>query len=106
MEIKDATKVNTAVVTALGLVGGWVSARESGIRPLGGVLLGAAGAWAARTWLKRDGTAVAVGLTALYVAAFGVSHPLSAKIGAWPSVIAVTAITAGTAHLVSDRKRP
>ena len=38
MSIKPAASVNTAPVVALGLVGGWLTARETGIRPLGGVV--------------------------------------------------------------------
>ena len=44
----------------------------------------------------------AAGLSALYVGAFGLSHPLAKRIGAWPSVLAVTAVASGTAYLVSD----
>lgn len=52
--LKPASAVNTAPVTTAGLIGGWLSARESGIRPLGTVLLGVGLAWAARTWIARD----------------------------------------------------
>ncbi|MFT4216493.1 MAG: hypothetical protein QM619_04815 [Micropruina sp.] len=103
--MKPAKDVNTAAVTAVGLIGGWLTARESGIRPLGGVLLGIAGGWAARTWYVRHGLGTAAGLSALYLAAFGASHPLAKRIGAWPSVLAVTAVVTGTAHLVSDAER-
>lgn len=103
--MKPAKDVNTSAVTAVGLIGGWLTARESGIRPLGGVLLGVAGAWAARTWYVRHGWAAAAGLSALYVAAFGLSHPLAKRIGGWPSVLAVTAVASGTAHLVSDAEK-
>jgi len=102
--LKPAADVNTAAVTALGLVGGWLSARESGIRPLGGVLLGAAGAFAGRTWLRRDGAATTALLSALYVGGFGASHPLAKRIGAWPSVLAVTAAASGAAWALSDRR--
>ncbi len=104
-DMKPAKDVNTAAVTAVGLIGGWLTARESGIRPLGGVLLGVAGAWAARTWYARHGLAAAAGLSALYVGAFGLSHPLAKRIGAWPSVLAVTALASGTAYLVSDAEK-
>lgn len=87
---------------ALGLVGGYLTARESGIRPLGGVVLAAAGALALRTALARRGPAVAVGLGALYVGGFGASHPLAKKLGAWPSVLVVTAVNALAAHLLVD----
>ncbi len=102
--MRESQDVSTATVVAAGLVGGYLTARETGIRPLGGVVLGAAGLWAARTWLDRDGPAAAAGLSGLYLAAFGASHPLAKKIGAWPSVFAVTAVAAGAAFLVSDRR--
>lgn len=101
--LKAARSVNTAPVTALGLIGGWLSARESGIRPLGTVLLGAGLAWAARTWASRDGLPTAMGLSALYVTAFGASHPLAKRIGSWPAVLLVTAAASGAAYVVSDR---
>lgn len=103
--MKSANDVSTATVTAVGLVGGWLTARETGVRPLGGVLLGAAGFWAGRTWLARDGAGVTAALSGLYLAAFAASHPLSKRIGPWPSVIAVTAVASGAAFIASDRKR-
>lgn len=103
--MRDPADVSTAAVTAVGLVGGWLTARESGFRPLGGVVLGAAGVWAGRTWLARDGAAVTAGLSALYLAAFAGSHPLAKKIGAWPAVLSVTAVASGAALVVSDLRR-
>ncbi|MFN8098769.1 MAG: hypothetical protein U0Q21_10855 [Dermatophilaceae bacterium] len=103
--LKSATDVATAPLVALGLAGGYLVARETGIRPLGGVLLGAAGLLAGRTWLARGGPAVAGGLGALYLLAFGASHPLAKQIGAWPSVGVVTAVAAGAAYAASDRRR-
>lgn len=100
--MREPNDVNTATVTALGLVGGWLVARESGIRPLGGVLFGAAGAYAGRTWLHRHGVLPAAGLGALYLGAFGASHGLAKRIGAWPAVLSVAAAASGAA-LVSDR---
>ena len=41
--LKKAKNVKTAPLVATGLIGGWLTARETGIRPLGGVILGAAG---------------------------------------------------------------
>ena len=37
-------RIGTAPIAAAGLVGGYYVARETGIRPLGGVVLAAAGA--------------------------------------------------------------
>ncbi|MFC7405143.1 hypothetical protein [Georgenia alba] len=106
MQLPDPFDVRTAPVSAIGLIGGYAAARITGRRPLGGLVLAAAGAMAARTWVARDGIAAAAGLTAGYVAAFGLSHPLAKKVGAWPSVLAVTAAHAAAAHVVSDRYRP
>lgn len=104
--MKPAADVQTAPVAALGLIGGYLTARESGIRWLGGVVLGAAGIYAGRSWFARGGVKDTAILTALYLGGFGGSHPLAKKIGAWPSVLAVTAVSAGAAAVMSDSKRP
>ncbi|KAB1502719.1 hypothetical protein F7230_06775 [Corynebacterium sp. 320] len=100
--LKSARDVNTAAVVSTGLIGGWLTARETGIRPLGGVILAAAGGYAARSWAAKAGAPVAAGLTAAYVGAFGASHPLAKKIGAWPAVLTVTGTVAGLAYALSD----
>ncbi|MBM7502528.1 hypothetical protein M3C58_03800 [Brachybacterium muris] len=100
--LKPAEKVNTAPVVAVGLIGGYVTARETGIRPLGGVVLAAAGIWAGRTWLARRGPATTAVLGATYLLGFGLSHPLAKKIGAWPAVLTVAGVSAGASALLSD----
>lgn len=102
--LKKAKDVDTAATTALGLIGGWLTARETGIRPLGGVVLGAAGAWAARSWAAKTNPKTTAALVATYLGAFGASHPLAKKIGAWPSVLAATAAASGAARVLSDKK--
>lgn len=104
MTLKSAKDVNTSSLVGLGLIGGWLTARETGIRPLGTVPMIAALGWANRTWAAKGGVPLAVGLTGTFIGAFGASHPLAKKIGAWPSVIAVTAVAAGAAHFLSDVK--
>lgn len=79
---------------AVGLIGGYATARYSGTRPLGGAVLAAAGVAAGSQWVKR-GPAVTAVLSVAYLGAFGASHPLAKKIGAWPSVLAVTALATG-----------
>src|SRR5690625_7941303 len=74
LSLKPADAVSTAPVVAAGLIGGWLIARETGIRPLGGVALGAAGLYAGRTWLARRGAATTAVLGATYVLGFGLSH--------------------------------
>lgn len=103
MNLKPAADVQTAPLTVLGLAGGYLTARETTIRPLGGVVLGLAGAYAGRTWLAKGGAAETALLTALYVGGFGASHPLAKKIGAWPSVAAVTALSAAASYALVDR---
>ncbi|MFW9114354.1 hypothetical protein [Corynebacterium striatum] len=104
IDVKRPKQVSTATTVALGLIGGWVTAKETGIRPLGGVILGAAGIWAGRSWLDKTNPATTAALSALYLGAFGASHPLAKKIGAWPSVLTVTAASAGAAYFLSDAK--
>lgn len=102
--MKDAHEVSTAPLVALGLVGGFLTARETGIRPLGGVVLAAAGAYDARTWYAKRGWPTATALGLGYLGGFGLSHPLAKKIGAWPAVLTVTAASAGAAHLAVDAR--
>lgn len=104
MALRDAHLVQTAPVTALGLVGGYLTARESGVRPLGGVVLGAAGLLAGRTWLARTGPATTAALSAIYLGGFGASHPLAKKVGAWPAVLGVAAVSAAASYALVDRK--
>lgn len=92
------------VLSTAGLLGGYQTARATGNRQLGGAVLAAAGAGAFMGWKKNAGVGVATALTATYVVAFGASHPLAKKIGAWPAVYAVTGATA-LASLVAGRKR-
>lgn len=104
MALRDAHLVQTAPVTALGLVGGYLVARETGIRPLGGVVLGGAGLLAGRSWLAKTDAVTTAGLSAIYLGGFGASHPLAKKVGAWPAVLGVAALSAGASYLLSDRK--
>lgn len=99
-----AAGLPTAPVVAAGLIGGYSVARFSGVRPAGGAVLAAAGGVAWREWQREQGGVVATALLTTYVAGFGLSHPLARKIGAWPSVLAVTAVSAGAAHVVHDRR--
>lgn len=104
INLKKPQDVNTSFVVCLGLIGGWLTARETGIRPLGGVVLGAAGLWAGRSWLAKTNPATTAALTATYLGAFGLSHPLAKKIGAWPAVLAVTGVASSAACVLSDIK--
>ena len=94
----------TAPVVATGLIGGFAIARFSGRRELGGLFLAACGVWSARQWNRVGGPGLAVGLGLTYAGAFGASHPLAKQIGAWPSVLAVTAAASAAAAALADRR--
>ncbi|MFJ7332724.1 hypothetical protein ACIQU3_30240 [Streptomyces sp. NPDC101110] len=97
-------KVPSAVVAASGLVGGYGVARWTRQRPLGGVVLAAAGVAAARQWRQQAGGPAAGALSAAYVAAFAGSHPLAKKVGAWPAVFGVAGAVALASWAVADRR--
>jgi hypothetical protein len=103
--MNDTPASLTSAVAALGLSGGFLVARRTGRRELGGALFAAAGVWCARDWYRAAGPAAAAGLGALYVAAMGGSHPLAKQIGAWPSVAVVTAVTVAATELVTRTAR-
>jgi hypothetical protein len=94
----------TAPLAAGSLIGGYLAARLTKKRPLGGVVLAAGGAVCTWQWLHRVGKLPAAGLLVTYLGAFGASHPLAKRIGAWPSVLSVAALSGGTAWVVSDRR--
>jgi hypothetical protein len=99
--MRSRSAVPSSAIAALGLAGGFAVARRTGRRDLGGALFAAAGAWSARDWYRGSGPAAAAGLSVLYAAAMGGSHPLAKRIGAWPSVLAVTAVTAAAIEAVT-----
>ncbi|NKX51294.1 hypothetical protein HER39_12100 [Arthrobacter deserti] len=94
----------TPLITSAALIGGFKTAPATGDRPLGGPVLAAAGGAAYSIWQREAGTGTAAALTGVYLAAFGLSHPLAREIGAWPSVYTVRAATAA-ASLVFGRRR-
>ncbi|MBW5423114.1 hypothetical protein GKQ77_16330 [Streptomyces sp. BG9H] len=97
-------KIPGAVVAAGGLVGGYSVARFTKKRPLGGVVLAAAGGVAARQWQQVARGKAAAALSAVYLAGFAGSHPLAKKVGAWPSVLGVAGVVGGVSYLVADRQ--
>jgi len=97
--------VPTAPIASGSLVGGYLAARLTHKRPLGGVVLAAGGIACTSQWVRRGGKGPAAGLLATYLAAFGLSHPLAKRIGAWPAVLSVAALSGAAAWLVSDRRR-
>jgi len=99
-------RLPTAAITAGSLIGGWQLARRTGNRSLGGVVLAAGGVLAGREWARQTSPAVTGALVATYVGAFGLSHPLAKRIGAWPAVLAVSALTAAASYAAADRRAP
>ncbi len=97
-------RIPTAAVTAGSLIGGWQVARRTGIRPLGAVVLAAGGVVAGREWARRTSPVVTAALAATYVGAFGLSHPLAKRIGSWPAVLVVSALTAAASYAAADRR--
>src|SRR5699024_11205556 len=100
--IKPAESVKTAPVVAAGLIGGWLAARETGISPLGCVVLAAADFYEGRTWLARRGHGTTSVLGATYMLVLGLSHPLAKRIGAWPAFLTVISASATASALLSD----
>jgi hypothetical protein len=100
-----AARVPTAPLAATGLIAGFAVAVASGSRPLGGAVMATCGLTCIAIWLKRDGRRVAVQLTAAGLAAFVLSHVLGMVIGAWPSVLVVSAVTAALCWRLSDSRR-
>ena len=96
-------RVPTAPVVAGSLIGGYYVARKTHIRPLGGAVLALGGFVAEREWAKHAGPINAAVLGSVYFGAFAVSHPLAKKIGPWPAVLTVAAVSAGAAWALSDR---
>ncbi len=101
--MRRVKNVPTATIVATGLIGGFATARYSGRRELGGVVLGSAGALASRSWLRSSGPGVTGLLLGTYLAAFGISHPLAKQIGAWPAVGVVTVAATGLTYALADR---
>jgi hypothetical protein len=97
-------RVPTSLLAAFGLIAGFGTATGTGSRPLGGAVMAVFGLTCIYFWVRRDGNATAVRLTLVGLAAFVLSHVLGLAIGAWPSVLLVSAATAWFCWLWSDSK--
>lgn len=93
------------LTASAGLLGGYKAARATGVRPVGGVVLAAAGTAAFLMWKRNAGTGRAVALTGTYLAAFGASHPLAKKMGSLPAVYTATGATALASLLFGRSKK-
>lgn len=89
----------------LALILAFAVADLTGVRPLGGIVLFAGTVWCALEWRRNHGLAVALGLVAVVLAGFALSHPLGGEIGAWRSV-AVVAGTVGVVIWAAIGRRP
>jgi hypothetical protein len=92
----------TAPVASGSLIVGFAVAASTGSRPLGGVVLAAGGLWCVREWARRCGGRTAAALGGVGLAAFAASHALAPVIGAWPSVLLVSAAMAAAAWTQAD----
>jgi hypothetical protein len=90
-------------VAAGSLILGYAVASGTGSRPLGGVVLAAGGVWCVAAWRSRRGGRAAAGLAGAGLTAFVLSHVLAPTIGAWPSVLTVSAAMAAIAWTQADR---
>jgi hypothetical protein len=99
------TRFPSALLVAVGLAAGFGVAQGTGIRALGGALFALGGLGAGWLWVQRRGWAMALGLGALYVAAFVLAHVLAIGVGfpAWLAVTLVTLAAAGVTYWTADR---
>lgn len=98
----DVMRALTAALAAGSLIGGYYAARTTKKRELGGAVLAAGAATCTVSWWRIAGPAPAIGSLAIMLGAFGASHPLAKKIGAWPSVLGVSAVTAVTSYALTS----
>jgi hypothetical protein len=82
----------TWLIAPLSLLLGFGVADVTGVRALGGVVLFLAALWCGLEWRRTRGLAVALGLVAVYLVAFGLSHPLGKAIEPWPAVLVVSLV--------------
>jgi hypothetical protein len=91
------------LLTSAGLLGGFGVARATGARWAGGAVLAGVGAGVFALVRRSGGPWRATAVVVTYLGAFGGSHPLAKRLGAWPSVLAVAGATAVPAALLAER---
>ena len=96
--------IPTAPVAAASLIAGFAVAVSTGSRPLGGVVLAIGGLWCIQAWARRNGRRTAVILGCVGFGAFVLSHLLGLLIGAWPSVLLVSAVVATIVWTQADAR--
>jgi hypothetical protein len=97
------SRLPTGLVAALSLVLGFAVAEVTGVRALGGLVLGLGVALCWPRWRAAVGIPGALGLALAYLVGFGTAHPLANVLGAWPAVLAVAAAVGVLVALVADR---
>ena len=96
--------IPTAPIAAASLIVAYAVAVSTGSRPLGGVVLALGGLWCIQAWRRRNGTRTAAILGCVGLGAFILSHVLALAIGAWPSVLLVSAVVAAVAWTQADAR--
>ncbi|HWT92120.1 MAG TPA: hypothetical protein VN238_03925, partial [Solirubrobacteraceae bacterium] len=89
-------------VAAGSLVVGFAVADLTGVRPLGGLVLLAGGAWCFLRWRERTSTGRAIALVAFAAACFVVSHLIADTVGTWGAVFLVAALVGGVSWALGD----
>jgi hypothetical protein len=97
-------RIPTAPIAAATLIVGYAVAAGSGSRLAGGVVLALGGLWCVQTWMRRHGARTAGTLACVGLGAFVLSHLLALAIGAWPSVLLVSAVVAVAAWTQADAR--
>ncbi|MGN6742515.1 MAG: hypothetical protein ACTHJL_04365 [Amnibacterium sp.] len=82
-DARTLSRILAPALTTGGLIAGYGTARATGVRALGGVVLAAFGAATFVVVHRAAGPARATAVTAAYLGAFGASHPLAKRMGAW-----------------------
>lgn len=94
--------IPTWPVSSGSLFVGFAVAQATGVRPLGGIVLAAGVLWCAMRWRREVGVSRALVLVAVYLAAFVASHLISDALGAWPSVVLVSALVGAASWALAD----
>jgi hypothetical protein len=93
----------TWLIAPLSLVVGFGVADVTGVRPLGGIVLFLAALWCGLEWRRTRGLGIALGLVAVYLLAFGLSHPLGKAIEPWPAVVLVSLVVGAVTWAATTR---
>ncbi len=96
--------IPTAPIAAASLIAGFGVALGTGSRPLGGLVLAAGGLWCIWEWRRRHGVRTATILGCVGFGAFVLSHLLGLVIGAWPSVLLVSAVVFAVVWTKADAR--